>query len=316
MNHAVTLNAIACFVLVAGGIVFCIFSRKRNRGHRRFVYRATVIWTFGLFAWLILWVLYESGVFKWGDEGSWQSNTAMLLSDVNTAAGFLFYVIITRGQRNRIWDHIRDALPLLTLPAVATLSILAYDWKTQANVHTGLSLAYSMITPVLVGWAIRLRFMVVLPLALSCLYAILQPPAYGALFGKPADIDQSVALIGLAIAKVIWGSVVFYALARKVTNSDSLVTSVAVSRRIRRPQAILFYIQLSLGIVILLAYLITLREQGRYVLTATAQLVGIAAAIVAVVLGILTYHKKTDQSVYRLSKDALRARNGSGRSRV
>lgn len=308
MNHAITLNVIACFVLVAGGVAFCLFSYKRNRGHRRFVFRATVVWTFGLLAWLVFWILYETEVFRWGEE----SRFGMLLSDVNTAAGFLFYVIITRGKRNRIWDHIRDALPLLTLPAVATLSILIYDLTAQANVHTGLSLAYSMITPVLVGWAIRLRFMVVLPLALSCLYAILQPPAYGALFSKASGttLAQSVALIGLAVTKVIWGSVVFYALARKVTNSDSLVTSVPESRRIRRPQAVLFYIQISLGIVLLFAYLITLREHGRQVLTATAQLVAILGAIVGTVLGILTYHKKIDQTV---SRRGDRPKRNSGR---
>jgi len=187
MNYAITLNTLACAALVIGGIISCIFSYKENQKNRRFVFRATVIWTVGLAAWLVLWGFYQIGVLKWGEE----STSALLLSDVNTASGFLFYVIITRGQRTRISDHIRDALPLLTLPAIATLSLIAYDlWNQNQKVHTGLSLAYSMITPVLVGWAIRLRFVAALPLALSCLYAILQPPSYGALFSRPPDTDS------------------------------------------------------------------------------------------------------------------------------
>lgn len=213
----------------------------------------------------------------------------------------MFYVIITRGQRARISDHIRDALPLLTLPAIATLSILAYDWwNPNQKVHTGLSLAYSMITPVLVGWAIRLRFVVALPLALSCLYAILQPPSYGALFSNFPEADSGktvLVLIVLAIAKIVWGSVVFYALAREVTDTNSIVIRIGVSRAAGRKQSILFYVQLSLGILILFGYLISLREGSRNVLTATAQLVAIAAAIVAVVFGILTYHKKNTAGV-------------------
>lgn len=294
MNYAITLNTLACAALVIGGIISCIFSYKENQGDRRFVFRATVIWTFGLAAWFALWIFYRTGVLQWGRE----STFAMLLSDVNTAAGFLFYVIIIRGRRNRITDHIRDALPLLTLPGIATLSILAYDWwNPNQRVHTGLSLAYSMITPILVGWAIRLRFIVVLPLALSCLYAILQPPSYGALFSEhPNAVSQETILMILAITKIVWGNVVFYALAREVTDTSSIVIRISVSGAVSRKQTILFYVQLSLGILIAFGYLISLREESRNSLMATAQLAGIAAAIVGVVLGILTYHKKTSEA--------------------
>ena len=310
MDHAITLNALACSVLVLGGFVFCLYSHYQNKGNRRFVFRATVTWTAGLVPWLTLWWLYNFDVFHWGEEDTFRSGLAMRLSDVNTACGFLTYVILTRGQRERIWDHVRDALPLLTLPIVATVSIMAYDSWFHTKVHPGLSLAYSMITPVLVSWAIRLRFVVVLPLAVSCIYAILQPPAYGALFtqsagqqaasslaeGNPAGaaLGPIVALMVLAIAKVIWGSLVFYALARDVEDCDSIVRSIPVSKKVERPQAIAFWVQISLGVIVLSGYLITLRQHARDVLDSTGKLVVIVTAIAGVVLAILAYHKSIE----------------------
>ena len=317
MPFAITLNTFACAILVLGGIVFCVHSyRENSMGGRRFVFRAAVTWTFGLSAWLALWGLYKAGIFKWGTETA----LAMRLSDLNTASCFLFYVILTRGQRHRVIDHVMDALPMLTLPTIATLFILAYDWwNPSQQVYGGLSLAYSMITPIIVGWAIRLRFVVSLPLAMGCLYSILQPVVYGALFSTPAHtaIGQVVtggmftgavvtgsvvtgatvteaaiaATIVLAIAKVAWGCSVFRALAREVKDTHSIVRKINVSLAPSRSQSILVLVQLSLGLLLLLGYSISLREESRNVLTSVAELVGVGVGVVTVVYLILAHHK-------------------------
>lgn len=191
-------------VLTLSVALFGVYWLLRPINRRAYRHLAYCYWWCSWFAWVIAWLLILIQ-----QKYSVRTEIPTLVFDnLNSLFLITVYFIVTRGKdlsaRDARTQTIRSALTLAA--AFGAIYILfRHNLIFAYEIHRACSLCVSVVTPILVGWAFKLRFKTSIALMVGCIYGIIQPILYatelGALgrgiFDQPLDIEQCSALLGL-----------------------------------------------------------------------------------------------------------------------
>lgn len=186
-------------------IIFCLLitvirlEKTHGNNDYRFLYHSMLTWLMGWVLWAILWGVASTLRFQPGDR--W-SILVSLLSDLNTVCFILTYIGITRGQEFFPTQYLLYGLLLIVAVGGIDILLLRFpEGQGGSNVGPILqerwSLALSMLSPVLLGWAFRLRYATIWVLVAGVAYAFLQPPAYQALFSDSFEPEVGAAILSI-----------------------------------------------------------------------------------------------------------------------
>lgn len=315
LRVASKLNFAACMLVT----VFILGSIKRIekncQGEFRFLFHSFLCWLLAWGAWDVMWGL--EAYFGAGDF------TTTVLINLNTVFLALFCVGLIQGRKLRqaeYWVTLLELAGLLFITDVA-LKFFPVSAPLTRDFGRGWSLGLSMLSPVLIGWVVRLRYGSSMVLIAGLVYALAQPSAYRALFPPatattalcapgsmllhPAayealfpglsaqqvasecmDPNTVLAVIGvLALLKILFASAVLISLCPLPQISDSLVQSIPTgpSRRSILPSAVPLSM---LGIGVVVASVLVLRQAGVGIAEAIEK-VGTWNAALMIVLGAL-----------------------------
>lgn len=252
------LNLGICIVIALLGTGFLLSllgnpeksDQENSKRENSFVFKAFACWVLSWWMWVVLWAF---AVFF---KGIPSEVTILSLSDCNTILLVLFYLGLTRGNTYELARYVIHGVMLFAIFIVIVLGLyfLGGDISTGRELHIKWSLALSMFSPLLVGWAIKLRYDTDWGLITGLTYAVSQPVAYEAIFGKALSDDKANAvLIVLALLKVMWTTTITYYIGFKPVTSDTLILphrESSADSGLSRGWKILLLIQLIAGVVV------------------------------------------------------------------
>lgn len=190
-------------------------------------------WLAWVFAWALLLLAGALGQMSW-----FRFKTPVLLCDnLNSICLFQVVLILTRGDRfgpkqRRAWFGVFSAsLGVGILALYALYPWLGLDFAYQ--VHGTWALCLGVVAPILVGWAVYLRFSTWLLLAIGFAYGLVQPIIYAAeLPGLFRDVQRykPVVAMTLALLKVAWAVVFMQMLMNCGADGASLIKARPVIR--------------------------------------------------------------------------------------
>jgi len=226
---AAQVNFWTCLVIIICLLITVIrLERTHRNSEYRFLYYSMLTWLMGWIIWAILWGVASTFQFQPGDR--W-SILVSLLSDLNTVCFILTYIGITRGQEFFPTQYLLYGLLLIVAVGGIDIALLRFpEGKGGLNVGPILqerwSLALSMLSPILLGWAFRLRYATIWVLVAGVAYAFLQPPAYQALFSESFEPEVGAAILSiLSMLKVGYAFSVLSYVASTPSSAKSLVQS-------------------------------------------------------------------------------------------
>jgi hypothetical protein len=264
------LNAGICVVVAFSGLFFLLsllgkpdqdsHEYLERRRERNFVFRAFACWVLSWFVWVVLWILET---FIWTNLSK---AVSLGLSDCNTILIILFYFGLTRGRTYELRRYVIHgiALFLIVLFIIGGLYLLGGSIDAGFKLHVKWSVALSMFSPLLVGWAIKLRYDTDWAIVTGSTYAVAQPLAYEALFGDALADKGDAVLIVLALLKILWATAITYFVGFKPVTSDPVVLPHRETKGDFSPSRmwkILLLCQLVAGVIV--TVIITLKYQLR-----------------------------------------------------
>lgn len=196
----------------------------RRRERPSFIYRTYAYWWASWFAWVLAWTVLLLRARKVFDNyfSDLQIDTAVLLLDnLNTLCLLLVFLSLIRGRdytvrRARI-DFVRLAvsLGLAYYCIYFTVGFLNHNMLLAYTLHMTWSQALGVFSPIIVGWAVSLRFGTRRALMVGFVYGFMQPIVYATQFlaNEDAHFAQTLAMIRpliamvLAFMKVVWAIV-------------------------------------------------------------------------------------------------------------
>jgi hypothetical protein len=208
------LNLLVCVVVFLASLATLWRLTQCRKTAYDFVFRATVCWTLAWAVWIGLWALiWLQGV----PQGNWHS-LSLGLSDANTVLQLLFCVGLIQGSRFKGKEYAVFAVLMLAFVVTADFFIHFFPSKSlQGNSVAGIlqerwSLAIGMFASLVLGWGFKVRYGTLKVLIIGFVYAIMQPPAYEALFGELKGTDSALVILALLAAlKVVFAwSVIYY----------------------------------------------------------------------------------------------------------
>jgi hypothetical protein len=216
-----TCILVAVFLLSAV-IRLELISRNGNYKNR-FVFYSATTWWLSWVSWVFLWLIAR--MYPEAQLGTLPYLSMLLLSDLNTVFHVLTYIGLTRGREFPPIQYLLVGVLLTLSLGGIDASLLLFPGKDAgAILHQQWSATLSVIAPVLIGWAFRLRYGTHWVLIVGVVYAFLQPPAYAALFGQSFSIESGAAILSiLSMMKIIYAFSVIYFLGRVPTSSESLI---------------------------------------------------------------------------------------------
>jgi hypothetical protein len=179
------LNFVACCITSIVTVVLLYRLHMDSHAHFRFVFRSFVCWSAAWAVWCVLW-----GIRSFVELETYGKIILLCLSDVNTIFVILFYRGLTRGKKYGIAQYALEGVLLAIVVSCAVLAFYALGWRSVDigfSLHEKWSVALGMCSPVIVGWALHLRYNTMLPLAVGFTYALAQPAAHEALLDMPLD---------------------------------------------------------------------------------------------------------------------------------
>lgn len=285
------LNAGVCVVVAFTGLLFLLSllgkpdqdsqeSLKRKR-EQSFIFRAFACWFLSWFVWVILWIL-ETFILT-----NLSKAVILGLSDCNTILIILFYFGLTRGRTYELARYVIHGLALffIVLFIIGGLYWIGGGIEGGFKLHVKWSVALSMFSPLLVGWAIKLRYDTDWAIVTGSAYAVAQPLAYEALFGDALGDRGDAVLIVLALLKITWATAITYFIGFNPVTSDPVVLPHREAKGDFSPSRVwktLLLCQLGAGIIV--TVIITLKYQLKILQMA----VGLFSAGFLILVGFIT----------------------------
>lgn len=226
---AAYVNSLTAFVIAVFLLLALIRLESKYRGNYRFVFYSIFTWWLGWLSWVVLWYMESKrdAIIDFGIPVSALSILLLLLSDLNTTFDILTYFGLTRGRSFPLTQYwLVGLLLVLSVTGIDVVLGLFPGGNIGQTLQIRWSMALSMFSPVLIGWAFRLRYGSFWVLITGIIYAFLQPPAYEALFGRLfLDKDEYGAAIlwVLSLLKVVYAVSVLVFVGRMPPSYKSLV---------------------------------------------------------------------------------------------
>lgn len=197
MEFGTYTNLTLTFIVTLFGIYWLF--RPINPAPYR--YRAYCYWWCSWLAWVLAWSLILLQ-----QKSSLRLQIPILIFDnLNSVFLIAVYFILTRGR-----DLTSSKVRLQTILIALSLAIAfgSFYLLFQQNIvfayeiHRTCSLCISVFTPILVGWALNLRFKTSVALMVGCLYGFIQPIVYATelsalgqgVFNQPLDLGKCYQL--------------------------------------------------------------------------------------------------------------------------
>jgi hypothetical protein len=214
------LNFAASIVVLLGSLLALYRLTGRFAQKGRFIVHGYFCWTIAWSCWVVLWYLLAFT--------NPNRLPTLLLSDLNSIFFLLFYVGLTRGDDLPGSKYFILALIFGTICATADITLLHFPGDgIGTRLHDRWSMALSMISPVLIGLALQLRFSTYRASVVAVIYALAQPAAYEALGGRMPEVDAAIVFALLAVLKIVFGYLVLDAVRRLPGDYGTLVRTPA-----------------------------------------------------------------------------------------
>jgi hypothetical protein len=208
IEETLHMNAVVSIVVTLAALLAFWFICRQN-DVPGFVVRSGFLWLLSWLVWVATWLAIGSNALQgWPHVVSLE----LLCSDLNSILFLLLYFMVTRAESSK--EVARRVLAIVVPLALGyALVYWIFDIDLARSLHQRWSLALAAATPVLVGWAIAVRYRGYLPLIVGFVYGFLQPAAFEAVFPNakypPAQMALlAKALVVLAILKVVWALVI------------------------------------------------------------------------------------------------------------
>jgi hypothetical protein len=199
------LNLIICALVVGCGLYWFLSLKHKWRGAYRFIYRGYVYWWTSWAVWLIAWSLITFGMPP-GHE--WLNNfLSLVASDLNGILIILVYFSLTRGNEFGSSAALRrGGLIVLALAAYYGALYVLFERDIALQLHERWSLCIGVVSQILLGWAIALRFNAKAALIFGYVYGFAQPAVYEAALHAEAvtkEVVKEAAQLNALVAQVI-----------------------------------------------------------------------------------------------------------------
>ncbi|MCU1268477.1 MAG: hypothetical protein JWM21_4795 [Acidobacteria bacterium] len=168
---------------------------------------------YGAFAAMMLAFVVTAAVFIHFFPGQTSQEKVLLIQPLREACSQATQQ--TAGAARGAFDVFKDLCSQVSSPqpTVAVAERLQERW----------SLAIGMFASLVIGWGFKVRYGTMNVLIVGFLYAIMQPPAYEALYGELKSTDSALVLTLLAALKVVFALSVVYYLGIQPTDGRNLV---------------------------------------------------------------------------------------------
>lgn len=248
MENAVAENgALANFIIVLVVSIHGIFwlFNHSQIPELEYRYRAYRYWWCSWVVWCLVWILlYKKSTYQNPAAFVPSLDIPVLVFDnLNSIFLIIVYFVITRGRN--LTSRQARTLTIYIIFSVGILYGTVYfifnnfylaPPKFAYEIHRSFSLSIAVFTPILVGWAFKLRFKTSIVLIIGCLYGLIQPVIYATelnTFQQPGyeefqkaliNIKPAVAMI-VALLKIVWVIVFTKVLQKNYASSESLILS-------------------------------------------------------------------------------------------
>ena len=223
---------ISLLVTIYGGFAWLPFQKAKYSvtSAQAFRQNSYLWWWLSWLCWTLLWLWTGIRQLISKSDLTVLKIPDLVLDNLNCICLVLVFMIISRGDgfgRRKIFLAFTQVAGSLTV-GFAILYALSH-WLTldfTYGIHNAWSLCMSAAGPILVGWAVYLRFNSVSVLAIGFVYGFIQPVAYAfdlQTVSKPIGQYQPVVDITLAGLKILWAVVFMQILAHGEASGVSLV---------------------------------------------------------------------------------------------
>lgn len=292
----VTNLSISAAVTLYGALAWLINRESADWSSAPFKRRAYVYWWASWAAWVVAWTLILlAGVTK-QTESTVFKIVILTFDNLNGILTIVVFIILTRGDSFGP-EKIRLALTWTvgtlvasTAPLYMLSSILGL--KFAYEVHSTWGLCLSIVSPILVGWAIHLRFRTVAALAVGFVYGFIQPIVYAAelqaaspTISHVVDNLHPVIAMTLGALKVGWAIVFTQVLALGIAggNGGSLVDDQPEERiRLFKGSSLRLLGHTFALIVVYTVLLVVMFMQYEHAVTSFATALGIVGGLIAI----------------------------------
>jgi len=289
-------NLIISSCVVAFGLFWLL--KKPLDDSQKLRIRSFQFWWASWLMWVIAWSLltYKSSLTQ-NEVPNWVEIGVLIFDNFNTVFLVLMYFVLTRGNsystRRGYFDLLRLTFSLGIFYCLLYLVFGEYIDFAKSIHHTW-SLSLGVITPILIGWAFKLRFNTRLVLYLGVLYGFMQPLLFtvqlkldldGELTEYLKRIKPVIDLL-VALLKVFWAILCVKVLYSGFSHSKSLISSSHnksfLFRKNWNPH-LKIYSLLLLGVFIVLILYLVFRYATEY-----TKVIGDFAASISIVTGAIT----------------------------
>jgi len=235
--EASQLNLFATVLVAFFGLITLLRLDRRYRptDEARFLYWSHGWWLAAWLCWTALWSLAAfPGQIIANPVG--QQRSLLLLSDLNTAFIFVFYISLTRARDLTASGYVIVATMFAATFGLVDLLLLSFPGEVGGALQDRWSMALSMAAPILVGWGCRQRYGSPIVLVVAAVYAIGQPAAQLAVLGGTfpnggAMSGQSAAIVLtlLAAMKVLLGAAVTFVAGYEPSTVSSIASRFAAT---------------------------------------------------------------------------------------
>jgi len=234
--------SISAVVVIYGAFVWLYQDTSERWVSTPYKRQAYVYWWVSWLAWVLAWALILTAGMTHRAESFYFKIPILTFDNLNSIFMILVYIILTRGDafgRSRIrqaFMWIFGTLVACTAPLYAASKLLGLSFAYE--VHSTWGLCLSVVSPILIGWAIHLRFRTISALAVGFVYGFIQPIVYVAeqLQAGSPDIARVVDSLRPVIAmtlgglKVTWAIIFMQILVLGVAEGTSLVEDTRVEK--------------------------------------------------------------------------------------
>ncbi len=227
----ITTNLLLSLSVVAYGL-FAWARESSPLGQTPFKRRAYLCWWTSWLAWVIAWTLILT--MTHADLNGYMplKIITMIFDNLNSICLIILFFVLTRGddfgRRDILFAFAGITCPIAAAVVVLYIVVGGISPDIGYQMHFTWSLCLDIITPMLVGWGVYLRFDTLVPLGVGFTYGLLQPFVDTAELGLPATVGlmnpyNSIITMLTGGLKVVWALVFMHVLAYGADSGRNLV---------------------------------------------------------------------------------------------
>jgi hypothetical protein len=176
--------SISAAVAAYGAFAWLINHDSQEWASQPFRRRAYTFWWGSWAAWVMAWALILLAGLRGQTDSTAFKIVILAFDNLNGILAIVVFIIVTRGddfgptkiRLSLLWSL--GTLLACTAPLYALSGTLGLGFAYE--VHSTWGLCLSVVSPILVGWALHLRFRTVAALAVGFVYGFIQPIVYAA----------------------------------------------------------------------------------------------------------------------------------------